>query len=54
MTRPIPILPTTVVGSYPQPGWLVDQQKLRTRRVPRVRAPEIWRVPEPFLEDSPA
>ncbi|HYF07998.1 MAG TPA: uroporphyrinogen decarboxylase family protein [Acetobacteraceae bacterium] len=52
MTRPIPILPTTVVGSYPQPGWLVDQQKLRTRRVPRVRAPEIWRVPEPFLEEA--
>ena len=46
------MLETTVVGSYPQPGWLVDQQKLRTRRVPRVRAPEIWRVPEPFLEEA--
>lgn len=46
------LLPTTVVGSYPQPAWLVDQQALRDRRVPRLHAPEIWRVPEPFLEQA--
>jgi 5-methyltetrahydropteroyltriglutamate--homocysteine methyltransferase len=45
------ILPTTVVGSYPQPGWLVDRPKLGSR-VPRLRAPEIWRVAPPFLEEA--
>jgi 5-methyltetrahydropteroyltriglutamate--homocysteine methyltransferase len=45
------LLPTTVVGSYPQPGWLIDRDRLGSR-VPRVRAPEIWRVPEPFLEEA--
>ena len=39
------ILPTTVVGSYPQPDWLIDRELLGTM-VPRVRMPEIWRVPE--------
>jgi 5-methyltetrahydropteroyltriglutamate--homocysteine methyltransferase len=52
MTRPLPLLPTTVVGSYPQPEWLVDHEKLKARGVPRIRAPEIWRVPEPFLEEA--
>ena len=52
MTRLLPILPTTVVGSYPQPGWLVDQEKLRARGVPRIRAPEIWRVDEPHLAEA--
>lgn len=52
MTRPLPILPTTVVGSYPQPAWLVDQEKLRARGVPRIRAPEIWRVAEPYLAEA--
>ena len=46
------LLPTTVVGSYPQPAWLVDQHALRTHRVPRIHAPEIWRVPEPLLEQA--
>ena len=45
------ILPTTVVGSYPQPDWLVDRAQL-TSRVPRVRAREIWRVAEEFLETA--
>ena len=45
------ILPTTVVGSYPQPEWLIDRAMLQTM-VPRVRVPEIWRVPEPFLEQA--
>jgi 5-methyltetrahydropteroyltriglutamate--homocysteine methyltransferase len=48
----LPLLPTTVVGSYPQPEWLVDRQKLRTRLPPRVRAKEVWRIPEPNLEEA--
>ena len=52
MTRTLPILPTTVVGSYPQPAWLVDGEALRARSVPRVRAPEIWRVPAPHLSEA--
>ena len=44
------LLPTTVVGSYPQPEWLVDHAALKARRVPRVHAPEIWRVAGPYLE----
>jgi 5-methyltetrahydropteroyltriglutamate--homocysteine methyltransferase len=45
------LLSTTVVGSYPQPGWLIDRAKLGAK-VPRVRAPEIWRIPEPYLEEA--
>jgi 5-methyltetrahydropteroyltriglutamate--homocysteine methyltransferase len=45
------ILPTTVVGSYPQPDWLVDRQKL-AKIVPRTRMKELWRIPEPFLEQA--
>ncbi len=45
----LPLLPTTVVGSYPQPEWLVDRGML-SKVVPRVRMTEMWRVPEPFLE----
>jgi 5-methyltetrahydropteroyltriglutamate--homocysteine methyltransferase len=48
----VPLLPTTVVGSYPQPEWLVDRNKLRSRLPPRVRARDVWRVPEPFLEEA--
>ena len=43
---------TTVVGSYPQPGWLIDRERLGDRLPPRVRARELWRVPEPFLEEA--
>src|ERR1700732_4697480 len=50
MTSIPTLLPTTVVGSYPQPEWLVDHERLRARQVPRVRAPAVWRVSEPFLE----
>jgi 5-methyltetrahydropteroyltriglutamate--homocysteine methyltransferase len=46
-----PLLPTTVVGSYPQPGWLIDRAKLGAK-VPRVRAPEIWRVDKALLEEA--
>ena len=44
------LLPTTVVGSYPQPDWLIDRDNLGGRLPPRVRAREIWRVAEPLLE----
>ena len=43
---------TTVVGSYPQPGWLIDRDRLGDRLPPRVRARELWRIPEPFLEEA--
>ena len=46
------LVPTTVVGSYPQPDWLVDRQILGSRLPPRVRAREIWRVPSDFLEQA--
>jgi 5-methyltetrahydropteroyltriglutamate--homocysteine methyltransferase len=45
-------LVTTVVGSYPQPAWLIDRERLGERLPPRVRARELWRVPEPFLEEA--
>jgi 5-methyltetrahydropteroyltriglutamate--homocysteine methyltransferase len=44
----IPIA-TTVIGSYPQPDWLIDRGRLRGSLPPRVRAAELWRVPEPWL-----
>jgi 5-methyltetrahydropteroyltriglutamate--homocysteine methyltransferase len=50
--RALPLLPTTVVGSYPQPDWLVDRDKLLQRLPPRVRARDVWRIPEPWLEDA--
>jgi 5-methyltetrahydropteroyltriglutamate--homocysteine methyltransferase len=50
MMSPAPLLPTTVVGSYPQPDWLVNRELL-SKSVPRVRMP-IWRVPEPWLEQA--
>jgi 5-methyltetrahydropteroyltriglutamate--homocysteine methyltransferase len=48
----LPLLPTTVVGSYPQPEWLVDRSLLGSRLPPRVRARDIWRVPAPWLEEA--
>jgi len=47
----LPTLPTTVVGSYPQPDWLVDRTLL-SKGVPRVRLQTMWRVPEPLLEQA--
>jgi len=46
------LLPTTVVGSYPQPDWLIDHENLAKRPPPRVRAREVWRIPEPWLEQA--
>jgi len=45
-------LPTTVVGSYPQPEWLVDRKMLGGRLPPRTRALEIWRVAPDLLEQA--
>ena len=46
------LFPTTLVGSYPQPDWLIDRKKLAGRFPPRVRAMELWRIPEPFLAEA--
>ena len=44
------LLPTTLVGSYAQPDWLIDREKLAGRFPPRVRAKELWRVAPEYLE----
>ncbi len=49
---PEKLLPTTVVGSYPQPDWLVNKDVLKSQTVPRVRLRELWRVDEPYLEQA--
>jgi 5-methyltetrahydropteroyltriglutamate--homocysteine methyltransferase len=46
------ILPTTLVGSYPQPDWLIDRAKLAGRFPPRVRAKELWRIAPEWLEQA--
>src|ERR1700722_17971174 len=46
------LLPTTVVGSYPQPDWLIDRGKLTHLPPVRVRASELWRIAEPWLEQA--
>ena len=48
----LPLLPTTLVGSYAQPDWLIDREKLRQRFPPRVRAKELWRVAPEWLEQA--
>jgi 5-methyltetrahydropteroyltriglutamate--homocysteine methyltransferase len=52
MTYPAHLIPTTVVGSYPQPDWLVDRSALEHHGVPRVSARDIWRIPETWLEQA--
>lgn len=51
MPLPKHLLPTTVVGSYPQPDWLVDREML-SKSVPRTRMTEIWRIPQAYLEQA--
>jgi 5-methyltetrahydropteroyltriglutamate--homocysteine methyltransferase len=46
------LIQTTVIGSYPQPDWLIDRDRLRHSLPPRVRARELWRVPEPYLAQA--
>jgi 5-methyltetrahydropteroyltriglutamate--homocysteine methyltransferase len=48
------LLPTSLVGSYPQPDWLIDRSRLASRMPPRVRARELWRVAPEFLEQAQA
>src|SRR6202142_1523066 len=49
---PLPLLPTSLVGSYAQPDWLIDRKKLAGRFPPRVRAKELWRVNPEFLAQA--
>jgi 5-methyltetrahydropteroyltriglutamate--homocysteine methyltransferase len=46
------LFPTTLVGSFPQPEWLIDRSKLAGRFPPRVRARELWRIAEPYLAEA--
>jgi len=46
------LIPTTIVGSYPQPDWLIDREELKKRVPQRVRAKDLWRIPEPWLEQA--
>ena len=46
------LLPTSLVGSYAQPDWLIDREKLAGRFPPRVRAKELWRVAPEYLEQA--
>jgi 5-methyltetrahydropteroyltriglutamate--homocysteine methyltransferase len=46
------LLPTTIVGSYPQPEWLIDRARLAGRFPPRVRARELWRIAPEFLQEA--
>jgi 5-methyltetrahydropteroyltriglutamate--homocysteine methyltransferase len=46
------ILPTSLVGSYPQPDWLIDRERLRSQMPPRVRARELWRIDSRWLEEA--
>jgi 5-methyltetrahydropteroyltriglutamate--homocysteine methyltransferase len=48
----LPLIPTTLVGSYPQPDWLLDRERLLSSLPPRVRAKELWRIPEPHLAEA--
>ena len=46
------LFPTSLVGSYPQPDWLIDRERLAGRFPPRVRARELWRVDPAYLEEA--
>src|SRR5712671_5817885 len=49
---PLPLLPTSLVGSYAQPDWLIDRKKLAGRFPPRVRAKDLWTVPPEYLAQA--
>src|SRR5215216_2849276 len=51
-TPVLPLLPTSLVGSYPQPEWLIDRDRLAGRLPPRVRATELWQVAEEHLAEA--
>jgi 5-methyltetrahydropteroyltriglutamate--homocysteine methyltransferase len=46
------LFPTSLVGSYPQPDWLIDREKLAGRFPPRVRARELWRIDPAYLPEA--
>ena len=46
------LFPTSLVGSYPQPEWLIDRKKLAGRFPPRVRAQELWRIDPAYLAEA--
>jgi 5-methyltetrahydropteroyltriglutamate--homocysteine methyltransferase len=52
MSPRLPLLPTSLVGSYAQPDWLIDRAKLAGRFPPRVRAKELWRVDPEHLKEA--
>ncbi|TYR33197.1 5-methyltetrahydropteroyltriglutamate--homocysteine methyltransferase [Mesorhizobium microcysteis] len=52
MNKKLPLLPTSLVGSYAQPEWLIDRKKLAGRFPPRVRALELWRVAPEWLDQA--
>ncbi len=52
MPSQLPAFPTSIVGSLPQPDWLIDREKLAHRLPPRVRARELWRVPSEHLAEA--
>ena len=52
MKQAIPLLPTTLVGSYPQPGWLVDKDMLMGSAPPRVRMKQVWRFADAALAEA--
>jgi 5-methyltetrahydropteroyltriglutamate--homocysteine methyltransferase len=52
MPPSLPPLPTMIVGSLPQPDWLIDRDRLGHRFPPRVRARELWRIPPEFLQEA--
>jgi 5-methyltetrahydropteroyltriglutamate--homocysteine methyltransferase len=51
-TQELPLFPCTIVGSYPQPEWLIDRQKLSKQFPPRTRAAELWRVDPAYLAEA--
>ena len=48
----LPLFPTSLVGSYSQPDWLIDKDKLKGRFPPRTRAQELWRVSSEYLAEA--
>jgi len=52
MPAPLPPLPTMIVGSLPQPDWLIDRERLGHQFPPRVRAQELWRIAPEFLDEA--
>jgi 5-methyltetrahydropteroyltriglutamate--homocysteine methyltransferase len=50
--RAVPPLATTLIGSYPQPEWLIDRERLRSSLPARVRDAELWRIPAPYLRQA--